>query len=67
MATTTFVAIVEPFAVVSAGVGTTLQYARLRKLQSTSWAAVAYDHHYPMLQNHWVYSMPVGTSENLSP
>jgi hypothetical protein len=28
---------------------------------------VAYDHHYPMLQNHWVYSMPVGTSENLSP
>jgi hypothetical protein len=28
---------------------------------------VAYDHHYPMLQNHWGYSMPVGTSENLSP
>jgi hypothetical protein len=27
------------------------------------WAVVAYDRHYPMLQNHWGYSMPVGTSE----
>jgi hypothetical protein len=27
------------------------------------WAAVAYDRHYPMLQNHWGYSMQVGTSE----
>jgi hypothetical protein len=27
------------------------------------WAAVAHDRHYPMLQNHWGYSMPVGTSE----
>jgi hypothetical protein len=35
----------------------------LRKLRSTLWAAVAYDRHYPMLQDHWGYSMPVGTSE----
>jgi hypothetical protein len=27
------------------------------------WAAVAYDRHYLMLQNHWDYSMLVGTSE----
>jgi hypothetical protein len=26
-------------------------------------AAVAYDRHYPMLQNYWGYSMPVGTSK----
>jgi hypothetical protein len=25
--------------------------------------AVAYDRHYPMLQNHWGYSTRVGTSE----
>jgi hypothetical protein len=63
IALTAFVVAVEPFAVVSAGVGTTLQYVLLRKLRSTSWAAVAYDRHYPMLQDHWGYSMPVGTSE----
>jgi hypothetical protein len=27
------------------------------------WAAVAYDRHYPMLQNHCGDSMLVGTSE----
>jgi hypothetical protein len=58
-----FVVVVEPFAVGSAGAGTTLRYVLLRKLRSTSWVAVAYDRHYPMLQNHWGYSMPVGTSE----
>jgi hypothetical protein len=36
-----FVVAVEPFAVVSAGVDTTLRYVLLRKLRSTSWAAVA--------------------------
>jgi hypothetical protein len=25
---------------------------------------VAIDHHYPMHQNHWGYSVPVRTSEN---
>jgi hypothetical protein len=63
IASVAFVAAVEPFAVGSAGVGTTLRYVLLRKLRSTSWAAVAYDRHYPMLQDHWGYSMPVGTSE----
>jgi hypothetical protein len=52
-----------PFVVGSAGVGTTLWYVLLCKLRSTLWAAVAYDRHYPMLKNHWGYSMPVGTSE----
>jgi hypothetical protein len=63
IASVAFVAVVEPFAVGSAGVGTTLRYVLLRKLRSTLWAAVAYDRHYPMLQNHWGYSTPVGTSE----
>jgi hypothetical protein len=63
IASVAFVVVVEPFAVVSAGAGTTLRYALLQKLRPTSWAAVAYDHHYLMLQNHWGYSMPVGTSE----
>jgi hypothetical protein len=58
-----FVVVVEPFAVGSAEVGTTLRYVLLRKLRPTSWAAVAYNRHYPMLQNRWGYSMPVRTSE----
>jgi hypothetical protein len=33
--------VIEPFAVVPAGVGTTLRHVLLRKLRSTSWAAVA--------------------------
>jgi hypothetical protein len=33
--------VAEPFAVVSAGAGTTLRYVLLRKLRSTPWAAVA--------------------------
>jgi hypothetical protein len=57
------VVVVVPFVVGSAGVGTTLWYVLLCKLRSTLWAAVAYDRHYPMLKNHWGYSMPVGTSE----
>jgi hypothetical protein len=57
------VVVVEPFAVGSVGAGTTLRYVLLRKLQSTLWAAVEYDRHFPMLQKHWGYSMPVGTSE----
>jgi hypothetical protein len=48
---------------VAAGAGTTLRYALLQKLRPTSWVAVAYDRHYPMLPNYWGYSMPVGTSE----
>jgi hypothetical protein len=35
-----FVVVVEPFAVVSARAGTTLRYGLLRKLRSTSRAAV---------------------------
>jgi hypothetical protein len=41
VASVAFVLVVEPFAVVLAGVGTTLQHVLLRKLWSTSWAAVA--------------------------
>jgi hypothetical protein len=41
IASVAFVVVVEPFAVVSAGAGTTLRYVLLRKLRSTSWAAVA--------------------------
>jgi hypothetical protein len=41
VATVAFVVVVEPFAVVSAGASTTLRYVLLRKLRSTSWAAVA--------------------------
>jgi hypothetical protein len=66
MASVAFVVVVVPFAVGSVGVGTTLRYVLLRKLRSTSWAAVAYDRHYPMLQKHRGYSMRVGTSEILS-
>jgi hypothetical protein len=40
IASVAFVVVVEPFVVVSAGVGTTLRYVLLRKLQSTSWVAV---------------------------
>jgi hypothetical protein len=39
---------------VAAGAGTTLRYALLQKLRPTSWVAVAYDRHYPMLPNYWV-------------
>jgi hypothetical protein len=63
IASVAFVVVVEPFAVGSAGADTTLRYVLLRKLRSTSWAAVAYDCHYPMLQNHWGYSLLVGTSK----
>jgi hypothetical protein len=63
IASVAFVVVVEPFAVVSAGVDTTLRYVLLRKLRSTSWVVVAYDRHYLMLQDHWGCSMPVGTSE----
>jgi hypothetical protein len=63
IASVAFVAVVEPFAVGSAGADTTLRYVLLRKLRSTSWAAVAHDRHYLMLQNHWGYSTLVGTSE----
>jgi hypothetical protein len=63
IASVAFIVVVEPFTVVSVGAGTTLRYVLLRKLRSTSWATVAYDRHYPMLQNRWGYSMPVGTSE----
>jgi hypothetical protein len=66
MASVAFVAVVEPFAVGSAGVGATLRYVLLQKLRSTLWAVVAYDRHYPMLQKHRGYSMLVGTSEILS-
>jgi hypothetical protein len=59
VASVELVVVVEPFVVVPAGVGTTLRYVLLRKLWSTSWVAVAIDHHYPMHQNHWGYSMPV--------
>jgi hypothetical protein len=41
IASVAFVVAVEPFVVVSAGAGTTLRYVLLRKLRSTSWAAVA--------------------------
>jgi hypothetical protein len=36
-----FVVVAELFAVGSAGASTTLRYVLLRKLRSTSWAAVA--------------------------
>jgi hypothetical protein len=41
VASVAFVVVVEPFVVVSVGAGTTLRYALLRKLRSTSWVAVA--------------------------
>jgi hypothetical protein len=41
VASVAFVVVVEPFAVVPAGAGTALWYVLLRKLRSTSWAAVA--------------------------
>jgi hypothetical protein len=40
--------VVEPFAVVPIGVGTTSRYVLLRKLRSASWVVVAIDRHYPM-------------------
>jgi hypothetical protein len=40
IASVAFVVVVEPFAVVSARAGTTLRYGLLRKLRSTSRAAV---------------------------
>jgi hypothetical protein len=58
-ASAAFAVVVEPFAVVPTGSGTTRRYALLRKLQSASWAVVALDHHYPTHQNHWGYSVPV--------
>jgi hypothetical protein len=54
-----FAVVVELSVVVPAGSGTTRRYALPRKLWSVSWAVVALDHHYPMYQNHWGYSMPV--------
>jgi hypothetical protein len=54
-----FAIVVEPFAIVPAGSGTTRRYALLRRLQSASWAVVALDHHYPMHQNHWGDFAPV--------
>jgi hypothetical protein len=63
MASVAFVVVVAPIAVASAGVGTTLRYVLLQKLWSTSWAVVAYDRHYLMLQDHWGYSTLVRTSE----
>jgi hypothetical protein len=41
IASVAFVVVVEPFAIVSAGAGTTLRYVLLRKLRSTPWATVA--------------------------
>jgi hypothetical protein len=41
VASVAFVVVIEPSVVVPAGVGTILRYALLRKLRSTSWAAVA--------------------------
>jgi hypothetical protein len=41
VASVAFVVYVEPFVVGPTGVGTTLRYVLLRKLRSTSWAAVA--------------------------
>jgi hypothetical protein len=41
VASVAFVVVVEPSVVVLAGVGTTLRYVLLRKLLSTSCAAVA--------------------------
>jgi hypothetical protein len=64
VASTTFAVVVEPFAVMPAGSGTTRRYALLQRLQSASWAVVALDHHYPMHQNHWGYFVLVRTSEN---
>jgi hypothetical protein len=59
-----FAVVVEPSVVVPAGSGTTRRYELPRKLRSGSWAVVALDHCYPTHQNHWVYSVPVWTSEN---
>jgi hypothetical protein len=50
-----FVVVVEPFAVVPAGSGTTRRYALPQRLRSASWAVVALDHHYPTQLNHWGY------------
>jgi hypothetical protein len=50
-----FVVVVEPFAVVPAGSGTTRRYALPQRLRWASWAVVALDHHYPTQLNHWGY------------
>jgi hypothetical protein len=54
-ASAAFAVVVEPFAVVPAGSGTTRRCALPRKLRSTSWAVVELDHHYPTHPNHWGY------------
>jgi hypothetical protein len=59
VASVAFAVVAEPSVVVPAGAGTTPRYALLRKIRSASWAVVALDHHYPMHQNHWGYSVPV--------
>jgi hypothetical protein len=58
VASVAFAVVVEPFAIVPVGFGTTPRYALLRKLRSASWAVVALDHHYPTHQNHWCYFAP---------
>jgi hypothetical protein len=59
VASVAFAVVVEPFAVVPAGFGTTPRYTLLRKLRSASWVVVAIDHHYPMHHNLWGDSVPV--------
>jgi hypothetical protein len=59
IASRAFAVVVEPFVVVPARSGTTCRCVLLRKLRSTSWAAVALDNHYPTHQNHWGYFAPV--------
>jgi hypothetical protein len=59
VASTAFAIVVEPFAIVPVGSGTTRRYALPQKLRSASWAMVALDHHYPTHQNLWGYSVPV--------
>jgi hypothetical protein len=59
IASAAFAVVVEPFAVVPAGSGTTDWYELPGKLRSVSWAVVALDHSYPTYQNHWGYSVPV--------
>jgi hypothetical protein len=59
VASAAFVVVVEPFAIVPAGSGTTLRYALPRKLRSMSWAVVALDYRYPTHKNHWGYFAPV--------
>jgi hypothetical protein len=59
VASVAFAVVVEPFAVVPAGSGTTHRYELPRKLRSGSWVVVGLDHRYPTHKNHWGYSVPV--------